>query len=52
MMIEFYKGEILSDIFMMLDEIKYEDYRELLSLLDIVVNGVLLIGLDYEGVIL
>ncbi len=35
---------------MMPDEIKYEDYRESLSLPDIVANGALPIGLDYEGV--
>ena len=33
-MTEFYKGETPSDIPMMPDEIKYEDYRESLSLPD------------------
>ncbi|MDU9972935.1 type VII secretion protein EssC [Staphylococcus aureus] len=51
-MTEFYKGETPSDIPMMPDEIKYEDYRESLSLPDIVANGALPIGLDYEGVTL
>lgn len=51
-MTEFYKGETPNDIPMMPDEIKYEDYRESLSLPDIVANGALPIGLDYEGVTL
>ncbi len=52
MMTEFYKGETPNDIPMMPDEIKYEDYRESLNLPDIVANGALPIGLDYEGVTL